>query len=99
MRGNIALPVVLAAVFTVGCILIQQLERHTEDVEDALTSTFLIVAALAMTALLTRYADSAHALQRSSPKQVQSAEAPRPPPKLGLMGIIWQLPRFRQSCC
>jgi hypothetical protein len=38
MRGNVSLPLILAAVFTAGCILIQQFKHHAEYVEDALTS-------------------------------------------------------------
>ncbi|MGH1572075.1 hypothetical protein ACRAWG_17025 [Methylobacterium sp. P31] len=72
MRENIALPLILAAVFTAGCILIQRLEQYAEYVEDALTSAFLIVAGLATIALVGRYADGAHAFQRSSPRLVQS---------------------------
>lgn len=44
MRENLALPLVLATVFTAGCILIQRLEQYAECVEDVLTSAFLIVA-------------------------------------------------------
>lgn len=64
MRENIALPLVLATVFTAGCLLIQRLEQHAEYVEDVLVSAFLIAATLATIAVLGRYADDAHAFQR-----------------------------------
>lgn len=94
MRGNIALPFILAAVFMTGCILVRQRERHAEDAEDVLTSTFLIVATRPTIAFLARYADGAPAFQRSSPRLVQTSEAPQPQPKLGLTGIVWRPPRF-----
>jgi hypothetical protein len=99
MRENLALPLVLAAVFTAGCILIQRLEHDAECVEDVLVSTFLIVAGLATIALLGRYADGAHAFQRPSPRQVQTSGAPPAPPRLGLTGMDWRPPSFRPPCC
>lgn len=99
MRENLAVPLILAAVFTAGCILIQRLQQHAEDVKDALTSAFLIVAGLTTIALLGRYADGAHAFPRPSPMLVHTSEAPPPPPKLGLTGIDWHPSSFRSLCC
>ncbi|MHB2210919.1 hypothetical protein [Methylobacterium sp. CM6257] len=95
MRENLPLPLILAFVFTAGCMLIQRLEQYAEYVEDVLIPAFLIVAGLATIALLGRYADGAHAFPRSSSRQVQISEALPPPSKLGLPGLIWSAPRFR----
>jgi hypothetical protein len=59
MREIIVLAFIPAAVFTAGCTLIKQLEHNAEYLEGALTSAFLIVAALATIAFLERYADGA----------------------------------------
>jgi hypothetical protein len=99
MRENLALPLVLATLFTAGCILIQRLEQHAECVEDVLTSAFLIAAGLATIAFFGRYADGAYAFQRPPPRQVQISEAPPLSPKPRLNGVIWYPPRFRQPCC
>ncbi|WP_408902968.1 hypothetical protein [Methylobacterium radiotolerans] len=99
MCENLALPLVLAAVFTTSCILIQRLEQHAECVEDVFVPAFLIVASLATVVLLGRYADGARAFQRSPPGQVQVSEAPRSSSKTGLTGVVSYPPRFRQPCC
>ncbi|MBP1181490.1 hypothetical protein JOE48_003454 [Methylobacterium sp. PvR107] len=99
MRENLALPLVLAVVFTAGCILIQRLEQYAERVEDVLTLAFLIVAGLSTIALLGRYADGARAFPRSPPSQMQTSEAPPLLLKSGIKGSIWYRPRSRQSCC
>jgi hypothetical protein len=99
MRENLALPLILAAVFTAGCILIQRLDHDAECVEDVLTSAFLILAGLATIALLGRYADGAHAFRSPLPRQVQTLEAPPVPPRLGLTGIDWSPRSLRPPWC
>jgi H+/gluconate symporter-like permease len=75
-------PVLLAAMFTVGCITIHKAERYAEPLSDALTVLFVTGAALAIIAAVARMSGVSDVLAHSFHEPLKLGnplpEAPQP---------------------
>lgn len=83
--ATILVPLILASLFTAGCILISKLERYAEHITGVLGSVFVLVAVLATLFLIGRGAEGiARHVPRSAIKRVQTPQAP---PQLAQVGM------------
>lgn len=57
-----AIPLLLATLFTIGCVAIHKAERHAERISDVLGVLFFTVAAFALLAIVAHLSGTGHVL-------------------------------------
>lgn len=62
MLQGMIVPLIMAAAFTAGGILIQHFERHAARIEHTLIMALLCLMMFALAAMLGRYAEEAHTI-------------------------------------